>query len=40
MICGEGVKQQVLELDHSPSSGAEVKNVWICYSTIPYAFIQ
>jgi hypothetical protein len=32
------VKQLVCEGDHSPPSGAEVKNVWSYNSTPPYIF--
>jgi hypothetical protein len=34
-----GVKRQVHEADHLPSSSAEVKNTWFYLSIPPYAFI-
>jgi hypothetical protein len=34
-----GVKRPGCEADHSPSTSAEVKKMWICTSTPPYAFM-
>jgi hypothetical protein len=34
-----GVKRPVREADHSPPPSAEVKKMWICTSTPPYAFM-
>jgi hypothetical protein len=34
-----GVKRQGHELDHSSSTSAEVKKIWIYTSTPPYAFM-
>jgi hypothetical protein len=34
-----GVKRPGREADHSPPTGAEVKNTWIYTSTPPYAFM-
>jgi hypothetical protein len=34
-----GVKRQWLEADHSPSTSAEVKKMWIYISTPPYVFM-
>jgi hypothetical protein len=35
----QGVKRPWREADHSPPASAEVKKVWICTSTPPYAFM-
>jgi len=35
-VLSPGVKQQGREADHSPSSGAEVKEAWTCTSAPPY----
>jgi hypothetical protein len=32
-----GVKRSGSEADHSPPTSAEVKKMWICTSTLPYA---
>jgi hypothetical protein len=34
-----GLMRQGREADHFPSSSAEVKNMWIYTSTLPYAFM-
>jgi hypothetical protein len=34
-----GVKRPGREVDHSPSTSAEVKKMWICTSSPLYAFI-
>jgi hypothetical protein len=34
-----GVKRPRREADHSPPASAEVKKMWICTSTPPYAFM-
>jgi hypothetical protein len=34
-----GVKRLGREADHSPPTSAEVKNMWICTSTPPWAFM-
>jgi hypothetical protein len=31
-----GIKQQRHEVNHSPPSSADVKNMWICVYTYPY----
>jgi hypothetical protein len=36
---GRGVKQQEREADHSTPTNAEIKKLWICISTPPYAFM-
>jgi hypothetical protein len=33
-----GVKRLGREADHSPPASAEIKKIWICTSTHPYAF--
>jgi hypothetical protein len=33
------IKRPGREADHSPPSGAEVKNAWSCTSTSPYVFM-
>jgi hypothetical protein len=35
-----GVKRPGREADHSPPASAEVKKMWICISTPPYAFMM
>jgi hypothetical protein len=35
-----GVKRLEHEADHSPSSSAEVRKMWISISTPPYAFMS
>jgi hypothetical protein len=34
-----GVKRPGREVDHSPSSFAEMKNEWSLFSDLPYAFM-
>jgi hypothetical protein len=34
-----GVKRSGREVDHSPPTSAEVKNIWIYTSTPPYVFV-
>jgi hypothetical protein len=35
-----GVKRLRREADHSPSTNAEIKKIWIYTSTPPYAFMD